>query len=363
MKILEDLEPKEKKIYIWIAVAILVVGATGFLVWRVNQKAKLSSEESEASGTVACGSGCVNDSDCIGWDGGSGDVECNQGSTHKCEVYRCPDGYIIGPRKCSCIPPDGIACGDYGCYSDGDCEGGTGPNQTHECAQIASGDISKQQCERIACPTGYEVGDDKCSCVLSVANTCEGGGWTRKPTSFNEDETFTIAGYGEDSDGISTGSIEIKLDGSTIAGYKITKETNGNRVDWSTTLSDLDAGSHTVVVTWEDSEGKGGDDCTLSTTFSVLGVSDDEEEEEEEGDTTTPTVDEPDSTPQTGILDEAWGKVALGFGILGVGMVIRKFNFLEFSWNGVQVERSTSTKKKKGEKYSNNFEKKVVKGN
>jgi hypothetical protein len=365
MKILEELESKDKKIYIFAGIGILVVAATGFLLWRINQDEQLSSEESEAKETVVCGGQCVNDSDCIGWDDGDGNVECKQGVTpHVCQIYECPSGYEIGPSKCACIPSGGLACGEYGCAIDEDCAGGsdTDPDAEFECANRADGNVSKQQCVRMKCPTGYEIGEDKCSCVYSVANTCEGGGWTRSPSSFAEDESYTISGYGEDADGIDSSSIDVKIDGTSISSYKISKEADDTRTDWSTTLSGLSAGTHTVVVTWEDSEGEGGDDCTVSSTFTVTAT-EDTTEEDDTSETTQETEDTTDTTtttPQTGLLDEAWGKIALGFTVLAMGMILMKFNVFEFNWTGVRVEGGNKIHKSS---LKNNFEKKVVKRN
>jgi len=297
MKILNDLEEKEKKALIIIAIVFMVVLATGFLLWRVNQKAKLSSDESEAASNLACGEyGCSQDSDCKDWTPG-GDYECDEVMSHK---------------------------------------------------------PSEQRCERKYCPTGYKR-IQPCTCELIVVNTCEGGNWVRRPTTFVEDETFTISGYGEDTDGINANSIDVKIDGTSISGHKISKEEDGDRTDWSTTLSDLSVGSHTIVVSWEDGEGEGGDDCTLTSTFVITAA--EPETPTPEPETPTPT---PETVPQTGLLDEAWGKVALGFGILGMGMILMKYNIFEFEWNGVEI-RSEGVKRKHSGRLKNEFERKVVK--
>ena len=308
MKILNDLKEKEKKIYIVAAIVLAVILVTGFLLWRINQKAKLSSDESEAAGTMACGTyGCVQDSDCQGWTGVGGDYECDEVMSH--------------------IP-------------------------------------SQQRCVRLRCPTGYTLESDRCTCTAIVVNTCEGGGRVRRPSTFAEDESFTISGYGEDADGISANSIDVKIDGSSISGHKISKQVDGNRTNWSTTLSDLSVGSHTVVVSWEDSKGKGGGNCTLTSTFTVTAVvvvEEEEEEKEEEEETVVVTTTET-TVPQTGLLDEAWGKVVLGFGILGMGMILMKYNIFEFNWSGVEIRREV-VKKKHGGRLKNKFERQVVKDN
>ena len=302
MKILDDLEQKEKRIYIAVAIVLAVILATGFLLWRVNQEAGLSSDESEAASN--------------------------------------------------------LACGEYGCSQDSDCRDYTGQGGDYECDEVMSHVPSQQRCIRLRCPTGYTLESDKCTCTAIVVNTCEGGGWVRMPSTFAEDESFTISGYGEDADGINSNSIDVKIDGSSISGHKISKQVDGNRTDWSTTLSDLSVGSHTVVISWEDSEGEGGDDCTLSSTFRVTEVEEEEPEPEEEEEvvvtTTTTTV------PQTGLLDEAWGKIALGFGILGMGMILMKYKLFEFEWSGIEIQREVVKRKHSG-RLKNKFEKQVVK--
>lgn len=447
MKILDDLDSKEKKIYIGVAVGLLVIGATGFLLWRINQEEKLSSEESEAAGSVVCGGECVNDSDCIGWNNGSGNVECNQGGSGRCEIFKCSSGQVIGPSKCACTPVGGIACGDYGCATDGDCAGGGITNAQYECSDRTDGDVSKQQCVRLKCPTGYEIGDDNCSCELTVVNTCDGGGWVKKPTEFSEDESFTMSGYGQDTDGINLSSISVKINNTTLSSSKITKkEDSSTKASWSTTLSGYTPGEYTTTVVWEDKEGNSSDDCTLSATFTVTEaeeekycvnywtvkdnscqenekcsvsedisieisgtatfssypecqifmrkdywqVSDNQcvevsnvesalekyytsglvlfeslsacqatlEDGEGEEETTSPVTT---TTPQTGILDEAWGKIALGFTVLAMGMIFVNFDMFEVNWNGVRIERENLVRKEKRKKKGNSFEREVVK--
>lgn len=405
MKMLDELDGKDKKIYIITGISILVVAATGFLLWRINQNKQLSPGEGEAAESVVCGGECVNDNDCKGWNDGNGNVECNQGSSHRCEIFRCTtSGYVIGPSKCACTPSGGIKCGSYGCAGDADCNGGSGTDPSYECNNRTDGDITKQQCIRMKCPTGYEVDDDKCSCVLTVANTCEGGGWTKKPSSFTTDESFVMTGYGEDADGIDLTSIDVKINNVSLSSSKVTKKKDSDtKASWSTTLSGYTAGTYTAAVTWEDSKGNSGDDCTLSATFTVTAVEEIEcttlwwydnsstacgqkefcgdyaytglytfstktacetslaaklaEEASEEEETTTPT------TPQTGLLDEAWGKVALGFGILAVGMLLMKHNIFEFNWTGVKIQNERNSNIGKKSNIKKGFEKKVVKNN
>jgi len=315
MKILEDFEKKDRNIVIIAGVVLLVIAVTGILLWQVNKADDLSSDETDASSNMACGQyGCSQDSDCAGWNNGAGDFECDEVMSH--------------------IP-------------------------------------SQQRCIRYRCPTGYRL-VKPCTCEAEVEeeNVCEGGGWVRKPTTFSEDESFTISGYGEDDDGISFTSIDVKLDGVSISSYKVSKQVNGNRTDWTTTLSNLDPGSHTIEASWKDGEGNSSDDCSVSQTFTVTASANDEEEEDgdENEDTNVPTQQDnttttTTSTPQTGLLDEAWGKVVLGFGILAVGMIFRKFNFFELGWSGVSIARDSSSRESKREKFSTEFERKVVKGN
>lgn len=445
MKILDELDRREKRIYLIAGISLIVIAATGILLWRINQEEKLSSEESEAAGSVVCGGECVNDSDCKGWNDGSGNVECNQGSSHRCEIYKCSSGYVIGPSKCACIPSGGIKCGSYGCAGDADCEGGSGTDPSYECNNRADGDITKQQCIRIKCPTGYKVDDDNCSCVLTVENKCDGGGWTNKPSSFTTDESFTMSGYAQDTDGIDLTSIAVKINNTSLSSSKITKkEDSDTKASWSTILSGYTAGSYTTTVTWKDKKGTGGSSCTLTATFTVTEATEEEVckeywditdnacvlkekcvanssipiEVEINGITTfstrdlcqsflssdhwqvennecvlvdslsdalakfnteglevfsslsacqttldstpsTPTVTP--TTPQTGLLDEAWGKIALGFGILAVGMLLTKHDVFELDWTGVRVQGEINKTKKKGE-VKNGFEKRVVKG-
>jgi hypothetical protein len=309
MTILEDFEKKDRNIVIIAVVALIVIASTGIILWQVNKAEDLSSEDSEAASNMACGEyGCTKDSDCAGWNGGSGDYECDE---------------VVGNNP------------------------------------------AEQRCVRYRCPDGYKVEKPgKCKCVAIEENTCEGGAWTRKPRNFTVDESYTVSGYGEDADGISFTSIDVKVDNVSIASYKVNKQVDGNRIDWSTTLSDLDVGEHTIEVYWEDGNGKSSDECTLTETFYVTGVQEEPEEEpEEEEEETNVIVIEQPSTPQTGLLDEAWGKVVLGFGILVTGMIFRKVNLFEFGWNGVSIIGEESRKRAKNDRMSTDFERRVVKDN
>lgn len=59
---------------------------------------------------------------------------------------------------------DGIACGNYGCTQDSDCEGWGNGNGDYECNERSDGNASKQKCVRYKCPTGYKISSDKCTC-------------------------------------------------------------------------------------------------------------------------------------------------------------------------------------------------------
>ena len=84
------------------------------------------SNSNSSSGSISCGSyGCSQDSDCEGWDNGKGNYECNErsdGNTSKqrCVRYKCPSDYEVGSDKCSCVPIEEkeVCC----LTSDGDLE-------------------------------------------------------------------------------------------------------------------------------------------------------------------------------------------------------------------------------------------------
>ena len=299
---------KEKTLYIVAIAGLIFMAAVGFLLWRINQEGSLSSEETDASSKLACGEyGCEEDSDCEGWD-----------------------------------------------------------DREYSCDQVMSHDASKQRCERISCPTGYEMEDDQCTCTL-VDSSCDGGGWTSEPTSVEEGNKVTISGYGEDASGIDSDSITIEIDGAEVNSSSITLSEGTTVTSWSIIASGLSVGSHTVEVSWADTEGNTGNDCELTTTFTVTATEEEEEEEEEavveeeEEEETTVSV-ATTTIPQTGILDEAWGKIALGFAILSVGMIFMKFNLFELDWRGVEINgRAGQFLRKKSKTKMNGFEKKVVK--
>jgi hypothetical protein len=326
---------KENFTLIAVIAGLIILGASGYLLWRINQEGSLGSEDSDASSK--------------------------------------------------------LECGEYGCTKDSDCEGPL-EGVEYECDEVASHIASKQKCERVSCPTGYEMADDQCTCNL-IDNTCDGGGWTNKPTTVVEGGKITISGYGEDVSGVDSDSIVVKIDGAEVSASTLTLTEGSTVTSWSVTASGLSIGSHVVEASWADKEGNTSTDCELTATFTVTEAEvcntywwydndstkcqEDEfcgdyeysglkvfstesactnsfnEANEEETPTTT-------STPQTGILDEAWGKIALGFAILSAGMLFTKFNMFELDWKGVELRRK-SGRFSMGKNKMNGFEKKVVK--
>lgn len=327
---------KENFTLIAVIAGIIILGATGFLLWRINQTGSLSSEDSDASSK--------------------------------------------------------LECGEYGCTQDSDCEGPeTGVD--YECDEVTSHTASKQKCERISCPTGYEMADNQCDCDL-VDSTCDGGGWTSKPTTVTAGSKVTISGYGQDVSGIDSSSIVIKVDGSAVSSSTVSLTEGSTVTSWSVTVSGLSVGSHTVAASWADTKGNTGTACTLSTTFTVAEAvtttcstlwwynssstackqSEFCDSSSYEGKNTYSTQakcetalaaslssdeDTTDTTPQTGILDEPWGKIALGFIILSVGLLFTKFNIFEMNWKGVEINGNFTANSYSGK--MNNFEKKLVK--
>ncbi len=289
-----------------IIAGVLIVGGSGYLLWRVNREKSLSTDVTFADSCVVNGyvtSGCLrckcdngtwvvvrktstitscwtacNDEN-VKETISSGSKECIQGST--CPACEWPDVAYCGcsddtspaHNKCGCRKYNSFTCGTA-CGTVNSCTPDACPTGWESCGisgesgAEASGCVAKTSCG------GYCTG---CKNKFTVkryckqTNVCDGGGWTKKaPDTVTFGQSVEVSGYGKDSDGVNPSSVVIKVDGTSVGnGSAKVDSTDTTKTNWSYKFTNLTVGSHKIEVTWKDNKGIGGNNCTLSSTFTV----------------------------------------------------------------------------------------------
>lgn len=276
-----------------IVICVLVVGASGYLLWRVNQEEDISSEEANAKPNDD-----VSDTDkADDWvsrlvdmikensekeQGSLVERECVEGSQcPACEwpgvgYCGCEDDTTPAHYTCGCRTPGNFTCGQA-CGSITKCTPDACPDGWEECGVSgdegaeAEGCLAKTSCNT-ACTNCNNKSVVKRYCrEVEEENVCDGGAWTKQiPSEVEAGESVDIAGYGQDSDGVDPTSVSISVDGETVDDANASVDTtDSTKTNWSYTLSGLEKGSHTVTITWKDTKGLGGSSCTLASSFTV----------------------------------------------------------------------------------------------
>lgn len=298
---------KTTKVLIILAVALILGGSGGYLLWRVNQEKTVAPTDSDAGGSNAGCSASAPACNCTGtaayfqncYEANGtlcGNIACN--GAIRCQ---CSDGWKTSTTVTSCK----TLCGE----DDGSkpttkcsCAGGYGNNCGINC-KFPSGTSCQAKanaaCEpyvamcnqdgTVSCEVYNE--NHKCYGQLEICNnplfepnctknTCDDGSWKSKPTgTYEYCEEISYTAEGTDSDGIDEASITAKLNNSAKATFDKTSTATTTTItdDLSTTTECLDPGEYTLDLTWKDKKGASSTDCTLTTTFEVLeqGIPDD----------------------------------------------------------------------------------------
>lgn len=294
---------KRGKIIILASLMLILAGAGGYLLWRVNQNDTVAPTDSEAgqSNNGTCWS-CCKDSEfkydskgnkyCPGGslcNGGSvtcgdgvsipirsgdsaasacpaclhaapsnnapvGGVECNVGSQCSNKCYWPEVAYCNGDGTCGCKSGSSNGCNDSAPTCTPACDG---TNSTAECTARCSG-----------CDNLYTYKKD---CTVAT-NVCDSGAWVTKPTgSYAYCAPIAYSATATDTDGIDQTSISVKLNSTSRS--SVTKSNVGTTTTISETLSSatncLAPGSYTLSMDWKDTKGATSSNCALSTTFTV----------------------------------------------------------------------------------------------
>ena len=184
-------------------------------------------------------------------------------------------------------------------------------------------------------------------------NLCDGGNWESMPSgTYEYCQEISYSFVAEDSDGIDSNSVVVKL--NNVGRTAFSKSQLGNKLMVSESISSatscLDSGSYTLSASWEDSKGVGGDNCTLSTTFTVSEPYTPPPQPTPEPPPPAPTpvqqpsipVQQTTVVPETGIFDETESTLTFGAILL----------FLGFSWTWIGeriylfIDFTTSSAKK-----------------
>lgn len=250
---------KKGLVLVIILVAVLL-GGTGYLFWRVNESNQISPFDADAGTTVE--SECP-DNQCATngyrWQWKKNLGECKKVADSSCKTPKddkntgkCNDN---SAEKCKSASP-GAACGDGTCVS-------------------IRKDSNGVQC---SCQGGVP----KNPTTPEPTNSCEGGALS-SPVSGDSGkvgEEFLISGYAFDADGINKTNVKISVDGVVVGNATATDACpSGNAsvctsvgstkkpVVWSYSFTPTKE-SHDIVVTWADSKGATGANCTKSATLS-----------------------------------------------------------------------------------------------
>jgi hypothetical protein len=138
---------------------------------------------------VGCNYSSGAPQNCFCLSGMSGNVTCSTDSYGWGNTYDSCGARYIGSTPTN-PPSSKIACGDYGCRSDSDCEGyssSLAPG-TYECAERTDGNASLQKCVIICAPGVSRNGD--CACGTSTKLVCGDLGCTRDSDCEGYDSSF-----------------------------------------------------------------------------------------------------------------------------------------------------------------------------
>jgi len=323
---------KRAKIIILASLVLLLAGAGGYLLWRVNNSETISPDVSEATGGIGacCGpAGCV-----AGWKCDTSQ-SCSETKTVTCSYAGQPvscgtyKGVAGSPSSPCLYPGQSISCS----YSiGGKCVKETSPNpeqptnngvcdirkcewpetlmSSNNCACETCKGINVNgcsgnppQCTPDACPSGQVScgvsGDSVSGCTKSTScvayhpdcnnptvvyryckpaptvittNVCDSGTWVTKPTgTYAYCDAISYSATATDSDGIDQTSISVKLNNVSRTG--VTKSNVSTTTTISETLSSttncLTPGAYTLAMDWKDTKGAASTNCALSTTFTV----------------------------------------------------------------------------------------------
>jgi hypothetical protein len=219
------------------------------------------------------------------------DRECSSGAqcTNKC--YWPQVAYCDGSGECVCKKYDEFS--NPGCGITTPCTPNCPSGYQKTCPSGEECTTTKAEC-RDKCPDCNNLYFNRITCYKVVEqdqNTCQGGNWVDKPSGQYEycsTDFINPRIKATDKDGIS--QIEVSAPSisnnvpecSGMSGqqcYNITEIDDGKTAEVTFDMlagrQCISPGEYSITFTWKDGKGVGGDNCTLSTNFTIL-----EEEQE-----------------------------------------------------------------------------------
>ena len=289
---------KKGKIVLFVILGIIVLGSGGYLLWRVLQTETVAPTDSDAggdSGDDTDGDYCCRFKCCDGtWikiertcteedpgntnlcttnDIDNADMESscvNHGGYNNCDEDETP---IV---KCSCQS-----------WADGCGTNCTFPSGTQAKVDAAAASSCSAKIAMCYIQTGETKIEDygpshPCYGKISqcnnpyapnpcTTNTCTGSAWIKEPSGTYSSCSGIIASVdATDPDGIGT-NISVKVNGQSRTGYTTASTTSGTSIVYEFSESDCtEPGEYNISFTWDDSKGASSDDCTLTTSFTIV---------------------------------------------------------------------------------------------
>jgi hypothetical protein len=246
-----------KKGIVLVAILITVVlGATGYLAWRVNEYNSIAPDDIDAAppeDKENCG-GCAQNGYVWKWVGG----ECKKRPDPSCKTKN------QDPKGKKCNTSGAAGCKDNlpgaACGNDGQCVNISEESSGYKCA-----------CE-----------GQKSDTPTTPTNSCEGGKMTIPAVGDKGTigEPITISGYAFDADGVNKGTVNVSID-DVVVGTATAVDAcpTGNAsicssvgagkkpIVWTYSFTPTKE-SHDIVVSWADSKGATGTACTASQTLT-----------------------------------------------------------------------------------------------
>ena len=372
----------EFKIILFVLLGVLVLGGSGYLIWRVNQPDTVAPDDSEATCPSNYSSPVPNNSGCFfqaSWKDTQSGAEqlcmSAQRSCTECQVGRCIYVASTGTFYSACCnssvinPPVTTFTLRYNAGAGGSITGNNnqtvnrGANGSAVTAVANTGyTFTKWSDDRMDNPrTDTNVQGNinvTAEFKTNVVNTCEGARWVEQPQgTYNHCTGIAARVENVDVDGVDINSIVVKLNGEsrsrcTGASGEVCYQTSV--VDGKTRIimnlnnnSCLESGAYILSFEWKDGLGNAG--CNLSSSFTIAPKG-------------QVVVDTGDTVPQTGLLDTVFGRVSLGFGFVFLGGLVSQYSKINYLYESFQEKRRFSKelfKQKKIIKSRDKFEKRV----